>query len=280
MVFVVSEFTYGRRAEAVPFIVGPALLSKHGSPVPTGTVFSNTRVAGLHPYRGGRVNLAVVLCQVKRDDYPRRLLKVIESAADAIDFGTALTSYVKIGSTIIDGVEALFGAGDTVPLMGMRTEFDPDAGDDLRSTHFALINKPGVRGDQLYIRDNKLFADAGFTTPYRDADYVLYSLVQTDARSDDTTLPFYELYERILTLASQGDDNSWQRAKADLVSLRQTMILSPDLTSRQADALFDSYVKAVKDEHDRAGALGNLRSSGVSAEDENRLRGATDLLNL
>src|SRR3954454_15898871 len=64
MVFVVSEFTYDKATQTVPFLVGPMLLEKFSAKVPKGMIFNDTRVAGLHPYRGGRLSLTVVLGQV------------------------------------------------------------------------------------------------------------------------------------------------------------------------------------------------------------------------
>jgi hypothetical protein len=285
MVFVVSEFTYDKRVEVVPFVVGPAMMEQYGTKIPEGMIFSNTRVAGLHPYRGGRLSLSVVLCRVRRTDYPRRLLGVIESAADALDFSTALSSYVKVAGAVVDGVEALLGLGDTDPLIGLRNEFDPDAGDALRPTFFALFNAPNVDPNSLWVRDNKLYKGASLAAsqPYRDTDFVLYSVVQTPERSDETTLPFYPLWERVLQLSTQPDENSWKRAKADMVSLRQTMVLSPDLTPAQADALFDRYMKRMKSEYDKASELamlGSDRRATRLTEEDIKLRHAADILDL
>ena len=60
LVFVGSEFIYDKAETAVPVMVGPSLLERFGKKrdLPGGTVFEDTRVAGLHPYRGGR--LAVI----------------------------------------------------------------------------------------------------------------------------------------------------------------------------------------------------------------------------
>ena len=41
--------------------------------------------------------------------------------------------------------------------------------------------------------------------------------------------------------ASAGDDMSWQRAKAELITLYQRLRASPDLTSTDAERLFDIY---------------------------------------
>ena len=250
MVFVVSEFTYDKKVETVPFIVGPSMMEKFGQKIPQGMIFSNTRVAGLHPYQGGRLTLSIVLCRVKRQDYARGLLQMLESVASVIDFSTALTTYVKVAGVVLDGVETLFGLGDTEPLIGVRTEFDPDAGDPLRPSYFALIDKPEseIEPSRLWVRDNKLLYGESLAEaiPFREADYVLYSLVHTSKRTDEAILPFYPLYEQVLQAATNPDEGSWKRAKANMLTLYQALVLSPDLTPKQADALYNHYLTKMK----------------------------------
>ncbi len=48
------------------------------------------------------------------------------------------------------------------------------------------------------------------------------------------------------------------KARANIVSLYQTLLLSPDLTSAQADALAHGYATRMKEVHDRAVRLGRL----------------------
>src|SRR5262249_23437968 len=94
MVFIVSEFLYDRQEQEVPCIVGPGMMQKYAQrleKVPQGMLFRDTRVAGVHPYRGGRLSLTVVLCQTESKNYARELLKVVETASSALDFSTALT---------------------------------------------------------------------------------------------------------------------------------------------------------------------------------------------
>lgn len=183
MVLVVSEFIYHKKEEAVPFVVGPMMMQKIGQKMPAGMVFSDTRVAGLHPYRGGRLALTVVLYRVLGKDYLRKLLRIVESAANVLDFSTAVSTYVKVADVVLDGVEALLELGDTDPLIGLRKEFDPDAGEVLEPGYFALIDmdESELNTDELWVRDSRLvygksLADA---KPFRDADYVLYSIAQT-----------------------------------------------------------------------------------------------------
>lgn len=280
MVFVVSEFTYDKKEETVPFVVGPMMLEKFGQKIPTGMIFADTRVAGLHPYRGGRLALALVLCRVKREDYARKLLQIVEGIAGVLDFSTALSTYLKVGHVVLDGVEALLGSGDTHPLIGFRKEFDPDAGEQIEPSYFAIIDLPEGKPDanEFWVSNNQLrrgrsLADA---KPFRDSDFVLYSITQTPMRRDLTTLPFYPLYERVIKEAMESNTSDrWNVTKGDMSSLAQTLRFSPDLTPKQAKELREKYTGEMVEEHERAVA----ESPRAGAVDSG-LREVADILNL
>lgn len=285
MVFVVSEFTYDKKVEVVPYLVGPMMMEKYGEKIPTGMVFSDTRVAGLHPYRGGRLTLSVVLLRMKREDYARSLLQIVESAASSLDFSTALNTYVKVGSIVLDGVEALLGLGDTDAIIGFRKEFDPDAGELLQPSYFALIDLPEsqLNLNQLWVRDNQLLFGSSLedAKPFRGADYVLYSITQTSGRSDETTLPFYPLWERVIQEATVPEDAKWKSAKANMLTLYQTLVLSPDLTPKQADDLSNKYVTEMKRLHDRVVDMATLGPSERKlSEIDSKLEQAANILDL
>jgi hypothetical protein len=286
MAFVVSEFDYGGQGQEVPFVVGPAMIEKFGKKMAEGTIFSNTRVAGLHPYRGGRLSLFVMLCRVPTGNYARKLLQMLENASGVLDFATGLAVYVKVAKALMDSVEPLFGSGDISPVIGLRKEFDPDAGDPFLPSYFALIDMPEneISADQLWVRDNQLLQGqtAAAARPFRQADYVLYSITQTSQRNDLSRLPFYPLYERVLSDAVVPEEAIWKRAKANMLTLYQTLVLSPDLTKTQADALNDQYVKEMKTKHDKAvdmSVLGAAKRKAPSAE-ETKLRTAVSILDM
>lgn len=285
--------TYDKKPETVPFVVGPSLIEKSGQKAPSGggTVFSDTRVAGIHPYRGGRLTLSIVLYRVKRKDYAQGLLKLIESISSAIDFSTALKSYTKVAGVLLTGIETLFGLGETEPIIAIRKEFDPNAGDNLEPSYFALIDKPEseIKTGQLWVRDNQLVCGTSLdeAKPFREADFVLYSIVQTSDRDDITTLPFYPMFERAKEAALQGDDKSWERAKANLLSLHQTLALSPDLTPLQAKQLFANFLEETRAAYRTAikiGALGeeelDLGSFNDKASIQDSLNKAVEILSL
>src|SRR5262245_14699306 len=54
MTLVVSEFTHGDQRKVVPFIVGPSLIQEKMQNLPNGMAITDTLVAGIHPYSGGK----------------------------------------------------------------------------------------------------------------------------------------------------------------------------------------------------------------------------------
>jgi hypothetical protein len=243
VVFVTSEFIYDKKEQTVPFIVGPGLLQK-GQPVPQGMLFKDTRVAGILPYRGGRLTLSVVLCQMAVSNPVRQLLRVVERTASALDLSILLSSYVKVAGAVLDGFETLLGLEGTQPLIGMREELDPEGGDRFTPRFWALINQQDVDPQSLWVRDQELVRGKSLlgATPYRDADFVLYSLTRPpkNKRTDISTLSFYPLWERVEQEAGSGE-KAYELAKADMASLYLTIKASPDLTVPQKEALVEDF---------------------------------------
>lgn len=272
MVVVLSEFNYDRQTEALPFVVGPALLEKAGiSEIPDGMVFANTRVAGLHPYRGGRLSITVVLCSVERQAYAQKLLGTIEGAASALDFSASLGTYLKVGKVVMEGIEGLLGFKENKPLVGVRCEIDPDAGDALGNGYHVLIHAPENAVDlaRLWVVNGQLHTkdDSGKLVPFRAADYVLYSIAGAEARTDLSTLPFYDLWERVRGEAALPTEEGWKSAKANMVSLYQQMLTSPDLTHGHAQVLAGQFVEEMQQIRQKARQMASLESATESDED-------------
>ena len=128
--------------------------------------------------------------------------------------------------------------------------------------YFALIDmdEKELKADELWVRNRRLLygeslADA---KPFRDADYVLYSIAQTSKRGDWSTLPFYPQYNRVVEEASVPTDENWLSAKANMLSLYQAMMLSPDLIRKQAFALTEKYKAEIKEIHETAVDMAKL----------------------
>jgi hypothetical protein len=244
MVVALSEFSFGGNMSTVPYVVGPGKLKGLATAEPKGMLYRDTKVAGLHPYAGGTVSLAIVLCQVPIDNVANRFLRVLESTSQAFDFSTMLTPYLKIGRVILDGVTELLGLAETKPLLGWRQEFD-DGGLPLAPGFFALVDAPDVDPATLWVKDRQLYVGASSrdSRPFRDADFVLFSVTQPSDgnRGDLSQLPFYELWKRVQQDAVVVTEDGKKSLQANLTALAQAVLLSPDLTEPQANALVAEY---------------------------------------
>jgi hypothetical protein len=292
-VFVASEFIFDKKVTVLPYVVGPSLIEKLGQSSPNRMLFHDINVAGPHPFRGGKFALTVILCRTKRTDYARQLLGMVEGIVGALDFGTALSSYTKIASSAIDGIEGLMQLGDTEPLCGERIEWDSEADEGLTTGYVAIVNSATTPGQasKLRIRGKRLHcdgADAGLRE-FREADYVLYSIARSQHRSDERLLAFYPLHDELMSAALGPSDSDWDRAKATLLTLYQSMVLSPDLVPAQADQLLEEYKSSMVQRHKKAAETRLLKlGAGKSERDQQtpsevtakRLRAAAGLLQL
>ena len=277
MVLVISEFYYGRSKEVVPFVVGPNLIEKDGVKVPTtGMLFRDLRVAGLHPYIGGQMTLSLILYRLPRDNYLTKLLQVIEAAGGILDFATMLGSYLKVASVVLDGLEALSSSFKVEPVVGLRWDFDPSNPGTIDSGYFALINRPegSLEKDKLSVQNGQLLYGGNPRPPSRpaDADYILYSVLPKPERNDFEALPFQQVWDRVLADASIAKKDNWNSAKANMASLYQTMIASPDLTWKQKQELPDWYIKRMEATHKKAVEIGMMSGSETPQGDMDKAR--------
>jgi hypothetical protein len=85
--------------------------------------------------------------------------------------------------------------------------------------------------------------------PYREEDYVLYSIMPAKTRSDFETLPFNrqftELQNLVKDMATIGDTER-QIINGKMFSLQDTIRMSPDLTRGQMTALIEEYKHEIK----------------------------------
>src|SRR5262249_31046543 len=159
-------------------------------------------------------------------------------------------SYLQAADGLLDGVETLLQVGSVDVVTTFRTSFDPTFGQQFIPGYAALIEAPEQTFDrmQLWVREDQLLygPNSAQAQPFRQADDILYRVVQTAERSDEVALPFYPLLEQIRKAAAQPDHESWQIANANLVTLYQTLAQSPDLIPMQVDALMERYTTEIK----------------------------------
>lgn len=258
LVFVLTEFAYNDTRHSVPFVVGPKMLASWGQELPKGMLFTNTRVAGAYPYRGGQIGLSVVLGRVAQGDIAQQVLQMLDDLSTALTPAVALGSYVKMAGAVLTGLETLFGvSAQTAPIVGLRTEFDPFGGSPVRPSYFALIEASGVDGKNLSVRDGHLYHEG---SPYRDSAFVLYSLIGDSDREDVDLLPFQPLWRDATRFAAVNDETAWLSAKSSMSALYQQMALSPDLISGHVQRLAQERKAMLKALHEGAIASSELGS--------------------
>jgi len=272
VVYAYAEFIYAGRSHAVPFLVGPNILRQRGvsDQFLGGLILRNTDVTGVNPYRGGTLVLSVVLCEAKGDNLLRPLLKVVENTAGALDFSPATGVYIKVAKLLMDGFDQLFGTGMVTPLVGLRDMFGPRMDMPFQPGYFALIAAPDVPPETLWVRDRQLVTGPNLkdAKPYRNADFVLYSINSVGARDDYDTLPFNALWERVKTDASSGkEEPNFSSARQQMGTLYQVIMSSPDLTDPQRMSLAAEYIRQMNETHENAKKFGlQAREGGEESE--------------
>lgn len=247
MVVTLSEFNYDSAPIMVPYVVGPGQLKAPPgfSSEPAGMLFSNTKVAGLHPYAGGTVSFAVILCQVPIQNVGHSFLNVIEETSKAFDFSTMLTPYVALGKAVLSGVNSLLGLNAAKPLLGWRQSFSHDSPNPVVPGYFALIGRSDMSENELWVKKGRLYrgSSAAEAKPFRESDFVLFSLSQPQdgRRGDRNQLPFHQMWKKVIAEAHGTGDDARRSLQANFAALSQAISLSPDLTEPQAAEIIDEY---------------------------------------
>jgi len=242
-VLIIVEFIYGNQKISLPTLVGPNTIRQKNGQSPQGVVLENTLVAGPYPFRGGRVAITAMLYRVQHHNYARSLLNFSESVSSAIGVPADVGTLLKIGGTVLDGLQTLLRLGDAEPIAAHRIEFERGALQGFRSSFCALI--AGATDPKLLrVEDGgrlKIDLEDGQTNRFDRADYVLYSVNGRDRRGETSTLPFATLQDQARSAALSGEDTGWTRAKATLLTVYQQMVVSPDLTTEEADEIMESF---------------------------------------
>lgn len=275
MVFFITEFNYNGEDIAVPYVIGPMLIEKYGKGIPEGMIFSNTPVAGLHPYKGGGLTLSVILYQNTRKNYARELLGVVENVSNAIGFSSSLSQYLKVGDVIFNGIQSLIGLGDTVPLIGYRKNFDPKAGDKFSPRYFVLVNTDNdqIDASQLWVKNNQLFTgeDQENLKPFRAADFVLYSIMATTERDDLNSISFFPQYQSMIKSAMDSTTElKWKATKAEMMNLAKEMRFHPDLSVEHYKKLRTKYENEMIETHKEAVMLNERAAGGAELDKEGK----------
>jgi hypothetical protein len=247
MAIVTADFWYAGEHRVVPFVVSADKLANAlKAPVSNEYVeLRNTKVAGPIPYVGGDVGLFVGLFRTEVNDFSRILFDFVGNVAQAFDI-TQLTSYLKAGEILRDGMRALFGMKQVELCLGTRDEFTDHArgaARQFRSGYLAYIDAPERQYDanRLWSRGARLYQgdDVEALTEIRDNNYCLVAVEHRSNRSDHANLPFHRLW-------TETQDMIWggQIDDADLIGLRalnKAVNRSPDLTRDDKSVALQAY---------------------------------------
>jgi hypothetical protein len=284
---VITEFVYGGKPIVVPYVVGPSMLDSLKKATPHGVAITDTRVAGITPFSGGSFAVTVIVAEVKVDSYATRLLDFASGVTGACPLGASIEPYLKIAGSVMRGIEKMLGLADFVPIVGHRFEYNDGLVPWLVPGFRALIDldEMQMQGTTLSVNKGRLFRGLGEgASPFRDADYVLYSLHAQDRRTDVATLPFQDRFRTALQDAASAQPGSWERAKASLVAIHQELLASPDLVWDDLRLLLDDMKRQISQAHKDSESiqfLGPLMlPPGHATERSQRLSELHELLSL
>jgi hypothetical protein len=248
LLLAVTEFKYGGEPRSVPFIVGTELVKGATHGVPSGMVFADTRVAGPHPFSGS-VGVTVILYRIKRDDYVRRVLDAVQRTCAAFDLSSTLTTYLKIGDAVLDGLDAVLGTQPTQPLLGHRIEF----GDGAEPGSF-VVAPERLDEAELWLSSGELRQgrDAASATAVSKMSYIAYTLAEGPS-VDLQALPWFKpLWSRIVRWANVPTEDGKETAKNYLAALYEEIATSPDVAFGTAEQLYTDLEQKARDIHEVA----------------------------
>ena len=285
VVYTTTCFQYGKTTVETPFVVGPTLLQAQMKDLAKDLLLRNTTIAGWHPYAGGTITLTILLCKAVADDYINRTFRAIEKISGV--FGpasiAAMGSAINMSRVIVEGVNELVDSKGIEGIALFRKDFDPNKSEGFYPGYYLLLDKMIGEEEQknFIVRDDQLFyIENGKTVPYRQTNYVLFSIQQHEARTDYEKFPFFQYFERAEEMAARKplSDAKIQEIQDQLSALYIAMLQSPDLTESHANLLMDSFVSKVQKIKDRnftlkeAVRMSEDAKNGYTREMSNRIR--------
>lgn len=267
IVFAFTNFQYGTEKKMeIPFVVGRNLIADKKVDIAEGTLFQNTQIAGVHPYAGDNLMIYMVLSKYRNEDYLEKSLRFIEKISGVFseNVRAILEKISNMAAVIKEGIESFHDSPNVRPVMGCREEFSSQL-KDIMPGYFVMINCPEdeISAGDFFVKDDKLFYGNSIKDcrPYRENDYVLYSLVNIPSRQDEKTLPFYKLFmelkedaSKVVYLKDDSDDKEKERYKLEKDRLNEKFAvvksqvdLSFDLVTSQKKLLKEKYFQELKE---------------------------------
>lgn len=249
MVIVQTEFDYNGKPRQMPFIVGRDLFKFSNVELDDAkTLIKDVDVTDEQPYKGGDVTLTMMLLQDPYDDYARKLVSALSDISKVLTVTAATETYIAIANTVLAGIEGILGLGERKAIIALQRTFSAALGQSFARNYFAFIDKPNVNAQALRVVDNRLMIvnAAGTMSPYREANYVLYTIAAPpNNRRVATRLDVIQSQVKLIDFEAsrvrKQKDEHWRRTQYMMGTFNLALLHSPDLTRAQADKLQDEY---------------------------------------
>lgn len=255
LVVITTSFDYGDLRIEVPAVLGPGIIQKHlaaGAPR-FGTVLTDVKVIGPHPYRGRGITISISFYRVERMSYTKSLLKVIERLSSMIGM-EQINTITNAAGALMDGIEGLLGGGATVCIAAHQFTLPHSNMLPLQTGYSALIVPPvPAQLDTLLVRDGRLRKiEDGRESAFAESDFVLLNVESTQRRENEQFFSAYSLKQQAINIIAEGPQ-SLKRAKAIMLSGFQQLRISNDFTKHEAKLLFEEWLQEFNEEVIRYG---------------------------
>jgi hypothetical protein len=152
--------------------------------------------------------------------------------------------------------------GDLRPIIEGRIEIDTSGINGFTSGFWLLTTSRDLKVRELAVHDGKL---SGARSAGMESDYLLLEVSASSKQESKIKAPFFLLRDQAQEAVATGGDEGWIRAKAYVLTAYQQMLLSDDLTSNEADSLFDDFSKAIMATRDKRKAIVSLGAGGAKS---------------
>jgi hypothetical protein len=229
-----------------------------------------------------------VLGQYKSRDYLKETLGLIESMSEAYlgTLGGTVGNLAKIGNSLASALQNITKSNDIEPIIAQVNNLNPLA-EPIVPGFYVLINCDETKlvRSNFFVKDYRLYCqdEGGKKVPYRDNDYVLYSILATDRRENLESLPFYSDFTTLKTSFKDiavMDDEQKKVISAKLFALYSRVRTSPDLTNTQMGPLNQYFKSEIIKMIDERTTLQIADKHELSESAKNELREALEFLNL
>jgi hypothetical protein len=229
-------------------------------------VLRNYSIMALTPFSGGTVGIQASLLAMQGADYLGSAIEVLQdfSSLVAPPLGQALT----IAEKVANGLDTMLGATKGSARLPYHDTF-VGAGmgaNELKPGYLAVIRAEAtqVAADRLSVQDGQLFyskSSGAASEPFREADYLLLRIDQTDTRDDYMKLSSIEqAYNDFLDALEKGDQEGVAAAER---AAKAAIFRSADLARFDKGRVWD----ALKKELDEIKGQFGYRAAGIPRRD-------------